>query len=64
MNQKWPNFRYETDSEMSFTSAKQPPLSILWLFRSLKVILSNPPVLESKTKPREVTWLAQEHAAR
>ena len=44
MNHKWSNFRYESESERSFTSAKQPLLSILWLDTSLEVTLSKPQV--------------------
>lgn len=55
MNRKWSNFRYEIESEMSFASAEQPLLSILWLDGSLDIIPFTPLMLESKTKAREAT---------
>ena len=49
--------------EKHFTSAKHPQLSILWLDRSLEVILSKPLMLGNKMKSREAMWLAQGHKA-
>lgn len=64
MNHKWSNFRYESESEGGFTSAKQPLLSFWWPDSSLEVTLSKALRLESKTKSKEIACLAQCHKAR